>query len=193
MGFFNETVRVYAEGRNPHAALLFEHDLGGETFYNWTGAGYVRINGHVYVGKGELVKVGAIPFGADDAAQPLSISLSGVKREHVVEARTMPPVRGSAQRIYLQFFDPDTLQPIDEPYLLAERTLDTMTYTRRGSTSYSVSATSEDIWTAKNTSQRANYSNEDQLAEFPGDEGLEFVAELVAGSRIKWPDFDKSN
>lgn len=192
MGFFSDTVKAYAEGRHPVAALLFEHDLHDGTHYNWTGAAYVRINGHVYIGKGELVKVGPMPFGADDSAQPLSITLSGVLKSHVIEARTMPPVRGSPQRVYLQFFHPETLQPIDPPYLVAERTLDNMTYSRAGSTDYRVTATSEDIWTSKNTSQRANYSDDDQQADFPGDRGLEFVAELVAGTRVKWPDFTNS-
>lgn len=189
MSFFSGTVKIFTEGRRPAAALLFEHDLHDGTRYNWTGAAFVKIGGNVYIGKGNLVKVGSIPFGADDAAQPLTISLSGVQREHIVEARTLPPVRGLAQRIYLQFFHPDTLQPVDPPYLVADRYLDTMTYSRKGSDSYSVTAVSEDIWTTKNTSQRSNYSDDDQQAVYPGDRGLEFVSELVPGTRVKWPDF----
>jgi hypothetical protein len=192
MTAFSAAVQIFSEGRRPHYAFLVEHDLEGVTSYNWTGVGALRVNGHLYIGKGELAKIGPMPFGADDSAQSLSMTISGVASEWVIAARTGPPVRNSPQRTYVQVFDPDTLQPVDAPYLLQDRFLDTLTYKKTGPDKQEIVALSEDIWTMKNTSERANYSDKDQQGSFPGDRGLQFTAELVSGTRIEWPDFDNS-
>lgn len=189
MSFFSGATALLAAGRRPHVALLVEHDFNDATYYNWTGIGDIVIGGHTYVGKGELGKIGALPFGDDDAAQVLNCTLSGVKAEWVVEARTMPTVRGRGQRIYLQFFDADTLQPVDPPYLLADRLMDVMGYHGVGATERTITLSSEDIWSGRDTAEHATYSHSDQQALFPGDLGLEFVAEMVPGSRVEWPDF----
>lgn len=189
MAFFSDTIAAVAAGRRVHAAILAEHDFNEGTAYNWTGFGDLDYNGHVYKGTGDLGTIGELFFGDDDAAQPLVCELSGVKPEFVVEARRAPTVRGRSQRFYLLFFDAVTLQPIDNPYLLAERVMDVMTYKGVGPTTRTIQLSSEDIWSGRSTTEHASYSQADQDALFPGDVGLEFVAEMIPGMRIEWPDF----
>jgi hypothetical protein len=189
MGFFSGTVELLAGGKRPVTAILADHDLNEGHSYNWTGRGNLDLDGHTWVGKGDLVKIAPFPFGGDDAAAEHSATLSGVKPEWVTEARTGPTVRGRTVLWYLQFFDPDTHQPVDSKYLLAERVLDVMSFSGVGPNDRSITVTSEDVWANGNVAEHANFSAADQQVLFPGDEGLDFVAELVPGTRVKWPDF----
>lgn len=189
MAFFSDTIAAIAAGRVVHAAILAEHDFNEGIAYNWTGWGDLEYGGRIYKGTGDLATIGELFFGDDDAAQPLTCTLSGVKPELVVEARTAPTVRGRSQRFFLLFFDAVTLQPLDNPYLLAERVMDVLTYSGVGPTGRSISVTSEDIWNQRATTEYASYSQSDQEGLFPGDLGLEFVAEMIPGMRIEWPDF----
>lgn len=190
MGFFNFTIAAQAEGRRPHAAILTEHDFPEGYAYNWTGLGDLDLDGHTWIGRGDLVTLGALPSGTEDAAVAVTDKLSGVAPEFVTEARSQPPVRGRSQIKWLQFFDPDTLQPLDTKYLLADRIMDVMGYSGIGPNMRTISLTTEDIWTGLNTSEHANWSAADQDALFPGDKGLDFVAEMVPGIRVEWPAFD---
>lgn len=189
MAFFSTVIALLAQGRRVRAAILTEHEFNEGTSYNWTGVGDLDLDGHIWTGKGELVKFSALQFGADDGAQPFTMTLSGVDPSSVVEARTMPTARGRSQRIWLQFFDADSQAPIDSKYLLADRLMDVMGYSGVGPSQRTISLTSEDIWSGLNSAERATYSDADQQALFPGDRGLEFVAELAPGTRIEWPDF----
>jgi hypothetical protein len=157
--------------------------------YNWTGYGTLDLDGETWIGKGDLVSFGGIPFNADDVASPISITLSGVEPTFVAAARGMPPVRGGAQQIWLQFFDAATLQPLDDRLLIADRVMDVMRWSGSGPNQRTVSVTSEDVWADRQTAEYGNWSNADQTALFPDDRGLEFVAELVPGRRVTWPDF----
>lgn len=189
MGFFNETIEALAGQQVVHAALLADFDFNEGHAYAWTGLGDVEIDGNTYLGRGDLVSIAPFPFGADDAAEAHSSTLSGVEPQYVTEARTAPTVRGRSVRWYLQFFGED-LQPLDSKYLLADRVMDVMSYSGVGPSQRSITLTSEDIWTNRNTAEHANWSDADQQAVFPGDRGLEFVAELVPGKRITWPNFN---
>lgn len=189
MGFFNGTIQAQAEGRRPHAAILTDHDFNEGHVYNWTGLADLDLDGHTWVGKGDIASIGALVFGADDDAQPIRMTLSGVKPEYVTEARSAARVRGRSQQIYLQFFDADTLQPLDTKLLLADNYMDVMSYGGVGTASRTITLSSEGVWTGRNTAEHANFSDADQQALFPGDEGCKFVAELT-GIRMDWPNFE---
>lgn len=189
MGFFNTTVATLAAGKSVVAAILTDHDFNAGHSYNWTGYGDLDLDGVIWVGKGDLVAFTPLPFTGNDGASPLTITLSGVKAEFIAEARTLPTVRGRSQRIYLQMFAVATLQPIDAKMLLADRYMDVMTWHGTGPGTRSVAITSEDVWTDRDTAEFAMFSDADQQSLFPGDLGLEFVAEMVPGLRLKWPDF----
>jgi hypothetical protein len=189
MAFFNSTIAALAQGRTVYLALLATHDFESGMARNWTGYGSLDLDGFTWVGKGDLVSFGGIPFNADDVAGAISITLSGVDAQHIAEARGMPPVRGRAQQIYLQFFDATTLQPLDDKLLIADRVVDIMRWAGSGSNQRAISVTSEDVWADRQTGEYGNWSNADQTALFPDDRGLEFVAELVPGKRVTWPDF----
>jgi hypothetical protein len=189
MGFFNSTIAAYAQSRTVYLALLASHDFESGIAYNWTGYGSLDLDGEIWIGKGDLVSFGGIPFNADDVAGAITITLSGVDAQHIAEARSMPPVRGRAQQIWLQFFDTATLQPLDSKLLIADRVMDVMKWSGSGPSQRSVSVTSEDVWADRQTAEHAHWSHADQQMLFPGDRGLEFIAELVPGKRVEWPEF----
>ena len=189
MGFFNETIAAYAQERTVYLSLLATHDFESGMARNWTGFGNLFLDGETFVGKGDLVSFGGIAFNADDIATSITITLSGVDAQHIAEARTMPPIRGRAQQIYLQFFDADTLAPLDDKLLIADRVMDVMRWSGSGPSQRTISVTSEDVWSERVTAEYANWSNADQRMLFPGDRGLEYIAELVPGKRVEWPTF----
>ena len=189
MGFFNSTIAAYAQERTVYLSLLATHDFESGMARNWTGYGSLDLDGHTWVGKGDLVSFGGIAFNADDIATSITVALSGVDAQHIAEARSMPPIRGRAQQIYLQFFDADTLQPLDDKLLIADRVMDVMRWSGSGPNQRTVSVTSEDVWSERVTAEYANWSNADQQMLFPGDRGLEYIAELVPGKRVEWPTF----
>jgi len=191
-GFFDPVIALIAQGHRPHAALFVENHFNAVTSRNWTGLGTITLAGHDWIGTGELVQLGALQFGGDDAAPGLTMTLSGVDPAFVSEARTMPSVHGLEQFIYLQFFDADTLAPVGDFYELDRRFLDVIGFSIQGPGAASVSLSSESEWTGLNTAAYQDWSNADQQALFPGDRGLEYIADLVYGQRIKWPDFSTS-
>lgn len=191
-GFFDPVIEAIAEGHRVHAALFVENQFNDATSYNWTGLGSIDLAGHTWIGTGELVKIGALQFGADDAAPGLTMTLSGVNPDFIKEARTLPSVHGLEQFIYLQFFDEDDLQPIGDLYELDRRFLDVIGYSIQGPGVASISLSSESEWTGLNTASYQDWSNADQTALFPGDRGLEYIAELIYGQRLGWPDFSES-
>jgi hypothetical protein len=170
-GFFDSVIEAIAEGHTVHAALFVQNEFNAVTSRNWTGLGTITLGGFDWIGTGELVKLGALAFGGDDAAPGLTMTLSGVDPAFVAEARTMPSVHGLEQFIYLQFFDADTLQPVGDFYELDRRFLDVI--------GFSIQAYQD-------------WSTADQDALFAGDRGLEYIGDLVYGQRIAWPDFSES-
>jgi hypothetical protein len=191
-GFFEPVIEAIAAGHSVHAALFVANEFNVGISRNWTGLGVINIAGFDWIGTGELVKIGALAFGGDDAAPGLTLALSGVDPAFVAEARTMPSVHGLEQRIYLQFFDADTLQPVGAHYELDRRYLDVIGFSIQGPSAASVSLSSESEWTGLNTAAFQDWSTADQQALFPGDRGLEYIAELVYGQRLGWPDFSDS-
>jgi len=191
-GFFESVVEALAEGHSVHAALFVSNEFNSGITRNWTGVGTIHIAGFDWIGTGELVRLGALAFGADDAAPGLTLTLSGVDPAFVTEARTMPSVHGLRQRVHLQFFDADTLAPVGAFYELDRRYLDVIGFSITGPGAASVSLSSESEWTGLNTAAFQDWSDADQQALFPGDRGFEYVGDLVYGQRIDWPDFSDS-
>jgi hypothetical protein len=191
-GFFAPVIALIAQGHHPHAALFVENHFNATTSRNWTGLGTITLAGHDWIGTGELVKLGALAFGGDDAAPGLTLTLSGVDPAFVSEARTMPSVHGLEQFIYLQFFDAATLAPVGDFYELDRRFLDVIGFSIQGPNTASVSLSSESEWTGLNTGAYQDWSTADQDALFAGDRGLEYIGDLVYGQRIAWPDFSDS-
>lgn len=191
-GFFEPVVAAIAEGHAVHAALFVENHFNDGVRYNWTGLGTIALAGHDWVGTGELVQIPGLQFAADDSAPSLTMTLSGVDPDFIKEARTMPSVHGLAQIIYLQFFDADDLQPIGAFYELDRRLMDVIAHSVQGPGAASIELTSETEWTGLNTAAYQDWSDADQEELRPGDKGLQFVAELVYGQRIPWPDFSDS-
>lgn len=189
MAFFNSTIAAYAQGRSVVRAILAEHDFASGMRRNWTGYGTLTLDGNDWIGAGDLVAFSPLPFGADDAASPITITLSGVEPVYIAEAKLEPPVRGRAQRLYLQFFDLAALAPLDTKILIADRVMDTMTWGGTGPGERRVAVTSEDVWADRDIAEYANFSDADQQVLYPGDRGLEFVQEYVPGYRLTWPDY----
>jgi hypothetical protein len=188
-GFFSETIKAQVEGRNPHAAILTEHNFPDGTVRNWTGFKTLNFDGFDWIGQGELVSFSDMSFGADDSAQTFSATLSGVNPALVAEARTGPPVRGHTATYWLLFFDPQTLQPLDQKYLLSEFIMDVIGYSGVGPAQRTVTLSYETIWSGLNHAEYATWSDPDQKSQYPDDRGFEFVAEMVPGTRVNWPNF----
>lgn len=192
-GFFTGTVKLMAEGRRPHAAILFDHDFPAGHRYNWTGFNNLVLDGHTWIGSGEVLEYSQITVGGDDAVDMFRIRVSGVKEEFIEAALDDAiEMRGRSQQVWLQVFDPDTYVPVDPKLMLLNNLVDLVLFTGVGSSERNIEWTSEPIWTGKDLIEHAYFSDRDQQALFPGDLGFEFTAELVPGKRDKWPDFTET-
>lgn len=189
-GFFTGTIKLLAEGRRPHVALLFDHDLVGGHRYNWTGFNNLDLDGHIWIGSGEVLEFSQILVGGDDAADYFRMRVSGVKPEFIEQAIDEAiALRGRTQTVWLLVLDPETFQPADSKMLLLNNLIDTVRFSGVGNAQRNIEWTSETIWTGKDLTEHAYFSDVDQQATHPGDLFFEYTAELVPGKRDKWPDF----
>lgn len=151
----------------------------------WVGFGALETGGHTWQGTGAMIAIDGIGAGIGTSADSVTFTLSGVDPEIVaLAAQARARVKDRRVVVYEQFFDNDTWQPIDEPQVEYVGKMDRMRFLGEGPGSASVVVTAESLWTGRNRSPFSLLTDRDQNARFPGDRGLERVAELVNKSII---------
>ena len=113
MGFFDAAQRALARGQSVFYGELYDVGFTSGTHYYWDGFGPLPAYGHTYLGAANLVARSEIPFGVDDEAGDLTLTMSGV------DATILSMVRASEAEIHRrplviwgQFFGEDLQIPI---------------------------------------------------------------------------------
>lgn len=191
MGFFDAPQLALASGKSVFYAELFRLDYrssGTDGLY-WDGFGDLDAYGFLWTGAGNVVSRGEIPFGVDDEAGQLVLTMSGV------DAAVVSKVRAEEEEIYNQpitiwgqFFD-EALQLSGGRFLLFQGTMDVPTYNVSPDGMRSIIIPCEGEWTDRNTAAFSMFSDRDQQARFPGDKGLEYAYRYTQGVRRRWPQF----
>lgn len=192
MGWLSETQQALADGRSVFFAHLVHlsfdtvGDVGGDRYF-WTGFGQLAYDGRAWLGGGQLVEIGDIPYGEDDTAGSGSVTLSGVDDDIVAAVVAEASlVRGRPIKIYGLFFG-ENLQPSDSKFLLLDGLMDLVRVRGSGLGLWQIELLYESVWTARNNGEHVAFSDSDQQARFPGDKGLERVVLYKTGVRRTWP------
>lgn len=190
MGFFDAPQLALASGKSVFYDELYKLDFttAPAGFY-WTGFGPIEIDGDTYLGAGNLVSRSEIPFGIDDEAGNLTLTMSGVSATVLTKVRAEEAeIAGRAIAIWGQLFD-EALQPSAGKWLLYNGTMDVPTYGVKGVSDRSVVIPCEGEWTDRNTGRFSLFSYKDQQGRFPDDEGLQYVYRYTLGVKRRWPRY----
>ena len=189
MGFFDATQEALANGRSVLFGELYEVGFLSGTVGYWDGFGDFSAYGRTWIGRGQFVQRSEIPFGVDDEAGQITLTLSGVDADIVAKVRAdesefyQRPIS-----IWGQFFGED-LQLSGTRFHLFTGTMDVPTYGGTGVGSRSVVIPCEGEWSDRNGASFEFFTNASQQARYPGDKGLEFVYRYNSGVKRDWPRF----
>ena len=156
-------------------ALFVYLDFEGDPLRCWTGLGPVEWAGNTWLGFGQLAGVEPIEEYSEIRAGALKLTLTQVPNAALSYLAAVTYKRRAAE-IYLALFDGDSRNLVGVE-LLMRGTMDTLSLSRSPeSSTLKLSVVNElarlrDSWGSL-------YTDAHQLAAYPGDTGLRFVASL---------------
>jgi hypothetical protein len=139
--------------------------------------------GQTWTGLGWLAKVSTIPQTTKVQAQNVTLSLSGIPSNLVLEAVGQVRISGSAT-VWLGFFDANG-NLITDPVQLFAGALDVPTITDSGQTC-TISITAENPLLLLNEAPARQFDDADQQIYSPGDLGFSFV-DALGNLSLFWP------
>ena len=191
MGFFDATQQALAEGLSVFYGELYDVGLTSGAVFYWDGFGDLTAYSVTWLGRGQFVQRTEIPFGVDDEAGQLTLTLSGVDAAIVAAVRAEESeFYGRPITVWGQFFS-EAMQLSGSRFHLFAGTMDVPTYGGTGVGSRSIIIPCEGEWADRNGAQFEFFTNASQQApgRFPGDKGLEYVYRYNPGVRRQWPQF----
>ena len=161
--------------------VFFVEIISSDPIYTHTSVGDIIVDGHTWLGCGNLGAIGNIHDSAEIQAANLDISLTGIpisQRQAVMTAE----VQGARVNIYLGVLD-ENLKLDGSMSLLWTGFVDTAPFTYGKNISATVHCENEMVdW---NRPRLRRYNTIDQEKRFPGDKGFEFVA-LLEDMEVSW-------
>lgn len=146
------------------------------------GLGSVTWGGNAWSGVGEFGGVGEIEEGVDVAARGLSLALNGIPST-ILPTALAANYRGRSAKLYIGFLNTFGAL-VDDPYQIFGGRMDTMQIEDAGE-SGSISVQCENRLIDFKRCRVSRYTNEEQLARYPGDLGLSFIAG-IADKTLRW-------
>ncbi len=186
MGFFPEAVAAQLGGRTVHPAVLAAFDFASNPMRVHLGSGKLRAGGHVYEGIGRFGSISGLEQAIGGTAPVATFTLSGVDTALVASVRnSSDEVKGRDVTVLVQFYD-EGYAPLDAPLVVYAGEMDLAKIQLTGPTKASVSVTVETVFTRHGLPMWGTLSNADQNRLYPGDRGLEMVAQIPFKTAI-WP------
>lgn len=190
MGYFPETVAAKLAGRTVGASLLVFMDFRETPRRWWMGFGDLDAGGHVWQGIGTWISIEGLQAPIGTTAPKTTFTLSGVDATVIQMARQASDrVRDRRVRVYVQFFDvtgEQDWQRLDDPFSIWTGRMDQLKYIADGPGRRTVQLTAESLWVNRKRPAYGLYTDSDQKNRFPGDRGMEQVADLV-NKQSRWP------
>lgn len=189
MGYFNTTQRSLASGKSVFYGELYYADFLTTDGYYWDGFGNLSAYGQTWIGAANVVTRSEIPFGIDDDAGQVTLTMSGVDSAIVARVRASETeIYGRGITIWGQFFD-EALQISDTRFLLFQGTMDVPTYQANSTSERTITIPCEGEWADRNGAASTFFSDLDQQRRYPGDRGCEYVYRYGPGVKRRWPQF----
>lgn len=148
----------------------------------WTGYHTISIDSEDYIGGGTLIQLDSVNESADIKATGITVSLSGLDSSILSSAITQV-ANGVPAELYFGVLTTSgsgasaSTTVVDTPYLLFEGFLDEINIADTGDTS-DISFTIENKMVILEKPVDRRYTDQDQKNLFPGDKGLEFIADI---------------
>ena len=182
-------VAAIQQQRTLRMAHLVRLDFASQTMWVWDGVGPLRtIDGQVWQGIGQLGQISDVDRALVSAAAP-TLTLSGVDPGLIAKTlAASAETKGRPARIFEQYFDNDTLQPIDGPLVLYAGVMDRMTVTASGPGTRSITVSLVTLLYNRRRPAFAYLSDRSQQKLHPGDLGCSQIPQLVQADP-KWPTY----
>ena len=164
--------------------LLFVELDFSSGFVRCTNAGYdVAWNAQTWQGMAELGQVEQVGESLGIEAKALKFTIQGVDNANL-DIALGEHYQGRAARMWAGFVEPG-VGIVADPALLFVGRIDQMAI-QRGGESSAIAVTCESRLAAWGRAKLRRYSDADQQARYPGDLGLQYIAELASGRETKW-------
>lgn len=150
--------------------------------YFWSGVGDLDWNGETWKGAGELGGIGVVQETTEIQATSLDFSLSGIDEANIAIVLG-ESYKGREALMYLGFRDPAGAV-VPDPVLVYSGRMDG-SQIQQGTDAWTVTIRTESRLVDLERPPVRRYTDQDQQAEYPGDLGFEFVAEMQ-NKRIVW-------
>lgn len=185
MGFFSTTQKALAAGRTVFYGELYRLSFTSGARHYWDGFGSLSAYSQTWAGVPGIVARSEIPFGIDDEAGKLTLTLPGIDDEILAKvASEEAEIFGREITIWGQFFG-ESLGLSDTRFQLFVGKMDVPTYVRRPGEN-TVEIPCEGEWADRGNAPFSFFSDRDQQARFAGDRGLEFIV-TMNNIKLPWP------
>jgi len=160
-------------------AVELQFDAGTTRVCN---AGYnYTINGNIFYAIGTMGKISTIQESADLAAYGITMELSGIDSAEIAIALA-EPYQGRPCKVWMVFLS-EQLQVIADPVLIFNGRIDLMDIQLGDTATITLTAESRLIDLERPRVRR--YNHEDQIIDYPGDNGFEYVP-LMVNIELLW-------
>jgi hypothetical protein len=155
------------------AVFLVELHWPSGTVYAWNGYGTLPWGGRNWQGVGDFGGIASVQESSDAASNGVQLSLSGVPVSAVARALENDS-QGQQALVYFGVVGPGGF--VIDPYLLSDSVIDYASIRRDGQTATITIALEKELYDDRSNARR--WTHEDQQIDFPGDDGLIYVAQL---------------
>lgn len=180
MSKFPGLVDALMRGQVVSTAYLVWLDFGsGARFLSDLAGPFRDVNGQIWEGLGQLGSVSDIERSGT-AADTVTLTLSGVDPGLSAGAlHASADSKGRFARVFEQFYDVDTRQPVEKPVCYFLGRMDVTRIKADGPGTRSIIMTLESVFLLKRRPALAFLSDTDQRKLHPGDRGAEQIPALV--------------
>ncbi len=144
------------------------------TMYVWSGVGAITWDSHTWSGVGNFGNISPAKETKGTQAESMTFELSGIPSD-MLSIALEENYQGRGVSAWLGFMSSGSI--LADPTMFFSGFMDVMTISEQGD-SCTVSVTAESVLADLLKTREWRYTHEDQIAQYPGDKGLEFVAAL---------------
>lgn len=168
-------------------ALLVKAEFKNGDLCLWTGNKDISFNGDNYIGAGQLLGISGISETQKLQANNLVFSLSAMPTS-LISIALSEEYQWQPISMWFAVLDKN-FNLINDPYLIFAGKMDVLEISDDGETGSITISAENNLISLKDAKER-RYTQEDQMAYFPGDKGLEFMPtnsdlEITWGAGVK--------
>lgn len=174
-GRLDDTSAAETEKEIVRPILLAFFDFISAQTWLWSGVGDLSWNGETWKGIGQFGRVTSVEETVELRAAGMSLELSGVNSENIIDV-VSDPIQGQRAQLYLGFLD-ENFALITAPVMIFDGRMDTVEITD-GAAAAVITLAVENRLRDLERPRLRRYTDADKQSRFPGDRGLQYVPSL---------------